>query len=91
MTRLCRSLLAFLAVLPLLASADDLALRPDHPDVYVVVRGDTLWDISGRFLSKPWHWPKLLARRTQESVAPRQPNIGPNATTLRQILKAGAV
>ena len=59
MTRLCRSLFAFLALLPLLASADDLALRPDHPDVYVVVRGDTLWDISGRFLSKPWYWPKL--------------------------------
>ncbi len=59
MTRLCRSLFALLAVWPLLASADDLALRPDHPDVYVVVRGDTLWDISGRFLSKPWHWPKL--------------------------------
>jgi len=59
MTRLCRSLIALLATLPLLASADDLALRPDRPDVYVVVRGDTLWDISGRFLAKPWHWPKL--------------------------------
>lgn len=59
MTRLCRSLIAFLATLPLLVSADDLALRPDRPDVYVVVRGDTLWDISGRFLSKPWYWPKL--------------------------------
>ncbi len=59
MTRLYRSLICLLALWPLLASASDLELRPDHPDVYVVVRGDTLWDISGRFLAKPWYWPQL--------------------------------
>ena len=59
MTRICRSLIAVLAMWPLLAPADQLALRPDRPDVYVVVRGDTLWDISGRFLEKPWRWPEL--------------------------------
>ena len=59
MTRLCRSLLFVLATLPLFAAADELTLRPDHPDVYTVVRGDTLWDISGRFLDKPWRWPQL--------------------------------
>ncbi|MEM9530820.1 MAG: LysM peptidoglycan-binding domain-containing protein [Pseudomonadota bacterium] len=34
-------------------------LRDDHPDRYVVVRGDTLWDISERFLRKPWLWPEI--------------------------------
>lgn len=34
-------------------------LREDAPDRYVVVRGDTLWAISGRFLKDPWRWGDL--------------------------------
>jgi hypothetical protein len=41
------------------AMAGNTALRADHPDEYVVVKGDTLWDISGRFLEKPWLWPSI--------------------------------
>lgn len=41
------------------AFAQDVAVRSDHPDEYVVVKGDTLWDISGRFLEKPWQWPAI--------------------------------
>lgn len=29
------------------------------PDQHTVVRGDTLWDISGRFLQNPWCWPQV--------------------------------
>lgn len=52
-------LLAFMALLTGVVLAQDVSLRSDHPDEYVVVRGDTLWDISGRFLDKPWQWPAI--------------------------------
>ena len=39
--------------------ADTVAINPDHPERYVVQKGDTLWDISGRFLLEPWRWPEI--------------------------------
>lgn len=44
---------------PRLAAADEVQLKPDHPERYTVVKGDTLWDISSRFLKSPWMWPKI--------------------------------
>ena len=34
-------------------------VTPDYPERYVVVKGDTLWDISKRFLKNPWLWPSV--------------------------------
>ncbi|MDP1772205.1 MAG: LysM domain-containing protein [Methylobacter sp.] len=45
--------------------ADDIKINPSHPDQYTVVKGDTLWDVSGKFLTHPWQWPELWSRNTQ--------------------------
>ena len=45
--------------------ADNIKINPDHPDKYTVVKGDTLWDISGQFLEQPWQWPQLWNNNPQ--------------------------
>lgn len=58
-----------LLALVLLAAASfvqaDVQLKEGHPDRYTVVRGDTLWDISGKFLREPWKWPEIWQANPQ--------------------------
>jgi hypothetical protein len=45
--------------------ADNIQIKPNHPTQYTVVRHDTLWAISGKFLQHPWQWPQLWSQNTQ--------------------------
>ncbi len=42
-----------------------LELKPDAPKQYTVKKGDTLWDIAGRFIGKPWQWPQIWHKNPQ--------------------------
>lgn len=48
-----------------LAAAASVALSKDHPSVYYVKEGDTLWDIAASFLQNPWEWPAIWQKNEQ--------------------------
>ncbi len=48
------------------APSAPLTLRPDAPDRYVVVPGDTLWSIAQRYTDSPWRWPELWGLNRDE-------------------------
>ncbi len=58
MFRTIITLLTFCCI-SLQAVAQEISLKKNHPERHVVVKGDTLWDISAKFLQDPWLWPKV--------------------------------
>ena len=60
-------LLSFSTTCALAQDAKPLQLADTAPDRHIVVPGDTLWGISGKFLKEPYRWPELW-RMNQEQV-----------------------
>jgi hypothetical protein len=65
------SLIFLLTPLSGALAAAQPALKDNAPDRYIVVEGDTLWSIAGRFLQNPWQWPEIW-KMNQEQI--RNPN-----------------
>lgn len=65
-------LLSFSTACALAQEAKPLQLADDAPDRHIVVPGDTLWGISGKFLREPYRWPELW-RMNKEQV--RNPHL----------------
>jgi len=59
-----RTVLA-VAMLTVATYATAVEVNGGHPETYVVQKGDTLWDISARFLKKPWLWPEIWQANPQ--------------------------
>jgi len=55
---------------PTQQSSGPLTLKQDAPDRYVVVPGDTLWGISGRYTDSPWRWPELWGLNKEQIQNP---------------------
>lgn len=63
---------ALLTVVPAVSALAQMRceFKPNAPDQHVVVKGDTLWDISGTFLEKPWCWPQVWGMNREEIANP---------------------
>ncbi|MBI3285374.1 MAG: LysM peptidoglycan-binding domain-containing protein [Burkholderiales bacterium] len=49
-----------------IAARSQCEFLPDAPDKHEVVRGDTLWGISEKFLQNPWCWPKVWGMNQED-------------------------
>lgn len=52
------------------SAAEPLTLVDNPPDRHIVVKGDTLWGISGKFLKQPWRWPEIWQMNKEEIKNP---------------------
>jgi hypothetical protein len=62
----CVAVLVFAAGVAAQQATPPLELAPDAPDRHVVVRGDTLWGISAKFLRSPWRWPEIWQLNSEQ-------------------------
>jgi len=58
-TRFAAAALVACVVAGPVQAAANCAFKPNAPDQHLVVKGDTLWDISGKFLEHAWCWPQV--------------------------------
>ena len=59
MIRIISALILAVAAALCSAAGQPIQLSDSAPERHVVVPGDTLWDISAKFLKEPWRWPEI--------------------------------
>lgn len=49
-----------------------IQLAENAPERHIVVPGDTLWSISGKFLKEPWRWPEVWRLNKEQIKNPHR-------------------
>ncbi len=71
-TRIITALLLCFATALALAESNPPEISENAPERHVVVPGDTLWGISGKFLKEPWRWWELWKQNRSEIENPHR-------------------
>ena len=71
-TRIITALLLCFATALALAEPSPPEIAENAPEHHVVVPGDTLWGISGKFLKEPWRWVELWRLNRNEINSPHR-------------------
>ncbi len=65
------------------------ASYPDGTRVYIIVKGDTLWDLAGKFFNNPYLWPKIWEKNKYITdphwIYPGDPLVIEEVETLKQV------
>lgn len=72
MVRIISALAAILLSTTVLAQGTPVAIADGAPDRHIVVPGDTLWGISGKFLKDPWRWPEVWKMNKEQIKNPHR-------------------
>ncbi len=76
----------FLALFLLTVSVVIAQEKKSVINMYVIKKGDTLWDISSRFLQNPWLWPKIWEQNKHienpDLIFPGEPLVLPETIVL---------
>ncbi|GAB4165788.1 MAG: LysM peptidoglycan-binding domain-containing protein [Rhodocyclaceae bacterium] len=65
-------ILGFSSACAVAQAPDPIRINPQAPDRHVVVRGDTLWGIAGKFMQDPWRWPEIWRLNRSEIRNPHR-------------------
>ncbi|WP_153111169.1 LysM peptidoglycan-binding domain-containing protein [Propionivibrio limicola] len=72
MNRILSALALSIAAALCSASEPPIRLAENVPDRHIVVPGDTLWGISGKFLKEPWRWPEIWRMNKEQIKNPHR-------------------